>query len=144
MIRLIFINSNSKKLEKPKFSFLAIANHKSNVDGLALYCSYYRTKPVINMTFLAKQEVKKSKIIDSLLSMIDSVFVDRESARSGMNAIRAIKELLLNNRAVCVFSEGTRIKNPDSFGEFKPGSISAAVDSQKNILPVAIINSHKV
>lgn len=144
MVRFIFIKTNSKKVDKPRFPFLSVANHKSNVDGIAVYCSYYKTKPSIQMTFLAKEEVKKSKIINSLLSMIDAVFVNRESARSGMNAIRSIKELLLKNKSVCVFSEGTRVKDPTTFGDFKPGSISAAVDSQRNIWPIAIKGSHKI
>ena len=95
-------------------SFVIFSNHQSLFDPLFLMYGVNA-----NISFLAKDELSKIKLIRQIFEFNKSTFVDRNDVRSGLKAILELNDLA-KNRIIGAFPEGTRTK--DGFiGEFKDG-----------------------
>jgi len=66
-----------------------------------------------------------------------TIFVEREDARSGARAIRAIRRELKNGRTVTVFPEGTTVRG-DAVRPFQLGAFAAARGLDVEIVPVGV------
>lgn len=130
----------------PKGAVIIAPNHKSNVDPvLVLYALKKQTKEenIRNRipTFLAKIELSKKRTMRNLLSLIDTIYVDRENPRDAIKKLNEFSSFVKKN-STCgvIFPEGTRIKEAE-LGEFKAGAFKVAVSNYLPIVPVAISDS---
>lgn len=108
------------------------ANHQSLFDPLFLIKMINK-----NVSFVAKNELEKSKIMRDVFSLNKSVFIDRKDARDSLKKILELNSRLKNEDCILgIFPEGTRSKN-GLVGEFKPGSFKLGTGAQ---VPIAIVS----
>ena len=92
------------------------------------------------MKWMAKLELFKLPVVGWMLRMAGDIPVNRQSGRSGAQALLRAKEYLQQKCSVMIFPEGTR--SPDGrIGPFNDGAFHLAVREQVAILPIAVEGS---
>ena len=119
-----------------KDSFIMVANHGSLLDPPLLGHSLRR-----NISFMAKAELFKIPVIGFIINACGAYPVKRGIADK--NTIKIACEKLSNNNSIGIFLDGTRQKN-GRVNKPKQGAALLAYKNQKLLLPVAIVNSHKL
>lgn len=122
----------------PKENCLYVANHQSLFDIPVLLAGIKRP-----MGFIAKNEIKKVKIISDWMEMIHCVFIDRENIRESVKAINKGIDNLKQGYSMVIFPEGTRSKD-GKMGDFKKGSMKLALKSDVPVVPVVINGTYKL
>ncbi len=119
-----------------KDSFIMVSNHGSLLDppflGHALGC---------NISFMAKAELFKIPFLGFVIKACGAYPVKRGIADK--NTIKTACNKLSNNNCIGIFIDGTRQKN-GRVNKPKQGAALLAFKNQKLLLPVAIVNSHRL
>jgi 1-acyl-sn-glycerol-3-phosphate acyltransferase len=119
-------------------TYLITPNHQGMLDPLCLI--NLLKEPVI---VVSKKEAKKLPIVGKVITMIDGIFLDRESPRDALRMVKECNNHLLNKRNVIIFPEGTRSKNEEvNIGTYKSGAFKCAYKTGAKILPVVIDESY--
>lgn len=113
-------------------------NHQGNYDIPLMLTVLDRPHALV-----AKIETRKIPLVRTWMELFDCVFLDRESPRQAMAAMRQAAGLAQAGKSVIVFPEGTRSKGPE-MGEFKAGAFKIACKAGVPIVPVAIEGSYRV
>jgi 1-acyl-sn-glycerol-3-phosphate acyltransferase len=124
----------------PNVPLIYIVNHKSNLDAVAMIKIIQGHDRLSKFCFVAKNEIKQSKLVSSALSLIDTIFIDRNNPRSVYEAYDRQIQAVNDNRSVVIFVEGHRFFN-DEFGEFKSAAFKVAYQTYKPIVPIVIYGS---
>jgi len=124
------------KEKVPKYGpLIVVSNHVSYLDPPIVGAAVKR-----QLHFMAKQELFEKKWFGYILNQMGTFPVKR--GVPDKSAIRKSLNILNNDKALCMFPEGTRIKTGE-LGEAKPGVTLIALMSKSPILPVAIKHSDK-
>ena len=119
-----------------KDSFIIVSNHGSLLDPPFLGHALGR-----KVSFMAKQELFKIPLLSQIIKACGAYPVKRGLVDK--NSIVLASQKLLNNEIIGVFIDGTRQK--DGFvNKPKNGAALIASKTKKLLLPVAIINSHRL
>ena len=117
-------------------SFIVVSNHGSLLDppflGHALG---------VKVSFMAKEELFRIPFLSSVIKACGAYPVKRGIA--DRNSINVAANKLLNHEAIGIFIDGTRQKN-GIVNKPKKGAALIAFKTKKLLLPVAIINSHRL
>ena len=124
----------------PKVPALYIVNHKSYVDGLVIYKLLWENGDIPYFKFIAKGELKRTKVA-SFMSLIDAILINRENIRDTAKLFEEEIKPSIDKKSFVVFPEGTRVYDPEVFGEFHPGSFRIALDHYIPIVPIVIYGS---
>ncbi|KGF89272.1 MULTISPECIES: lysophospholipid acyltransferase family protein [Prochlorococcus] len=119
-----------------KDSFIMVSNHGSLLDPPLLGHALGR-----NISFMAKAELFKIPILGFIIKACGAYPVKRGIADK--NTIKTACKKLLNNNSIGIFIDGKRQKN-GRVNKPKQGAALLAFKNQKLLLPVAIVNSHKL
>ena len=119
-----------------KDSFIMVANHGSLLDPPLLGHALGR-----NISFMAKAELFKIPLLGTVIKACGAYPVKRGIADK--NTIKTACEKLSNDNCIGIFIDGTRQKN-GRVNKPKQGAALLAFKNQKLLLPVAIVNSHKL
>ena len=119
-----------------KDSFIMVSNHGSLLDPPLLGHALER-----NISFMAKAELFKIPILGFIIKACGAYPVKRGIADK--NTIKTACKKLLNNNSIGIFIDGKRQKN-GRVNKPKQGAALLAFKNQKLLLPVAIVNSHKL
>ena len=119
-----------------KDSFILVSNHGSLLDPPLLGHALGR-----NISFMAKAELFKVPLLGLVIRACGAYPVKRGMADK--NTIKIACKKLLNNNSIGIFIDGTRQKN-GRVNKPKQGAALLAFKNQKLLLPVAIVNSHKL
>ena len=119
-----------------KGSFIMVSNHGSLLDPPFLGHALGR-----NISFMAKAELFKIPFLGFVISACGAYPVKRGIADK--NTIKTACKKLLNNNCIGIFIDGTRQKN-GRVNKPKQGAALLAFKNQKLLLPVAIVNSHRL
>jgi len=119
-----------------KDSFIMVANHGSLLDPPLLGHALRR-----NISFMAKAELFKIPVLGFIINACGAYPVRRGIADK--NTIKTACEKLSNNNSIGIFIDGTRQKN-GRVNRPKQGAALLAFKNQKLLLPVAIVNSHRL
>ena len=117
-------------------SFIMVSNHGSLLDPPILGHAIGR-----NISFMAKSELFSIPLLGFVIKACGAYPVRRGIADK--NTIKIACEKLLDNNSIGIFIDGTRQKN-GRVNKPKQGAALLAFKNQKLLLPVAIINSHKL
>ncbi|MBO5093593.1 MAG: 1-acyl-sn-glycerol-3-phosphate acyltransferase [Lachnospiraceae bacterium] len=117
-------------------AFLYVANHKSYFDIPLTYLRFPRPTG-----YVAKIEMEKYLLLSDWMRNIHCLFLDRENVKEGMKMILKGIEEIKSGVSICIFPEGTRCSDPDSFLPFHEGSFRMAEKAKCPIIPVSITNS---
>lgn len=131
-----------------KFKIHGIENIPDN--GRLIICSNHINlldPPVLGVainrqiSFMAKKELFKNKLLSFIVSRLGAFPVNREG-----NDIRAIKnalKVLKNGNVLGIFPEGTRVKDFD-LDNAKAGVAMIAIKSKTPIIPILIKSNYKL
>ena len=119
-----------------KDSFIVVSNHGSLLDPPLLGHALGR-----NISFMAKAELFKVPFLGFIIKACGAYPVKRGIADK--NTIKTACKKLSNDNCIGIFIDGTRQKN-GRVNKPKQGAALLAFKNQKLLLPVAIVNSHRV
>ena len=119
-----------------KDSFIMVSNHGSLLDPPLLGHALGR-----NISFMAKAELFKIPCLGFVIRACGAYPVKRGIADK--NTIKTACNKLSNNNCIGIFIDGTRQKN-GRVNKPKQGAALLAFKNQKLLLPVAIVNSHRL
>ncbi|MBO8233040.1 1-acyl-sn-glycerol-3-phosphate acyltransferase [Prochlorococcus marinus XMU1419] len=119
-----------------KDSFIMVSNHGSLLDPPLLGHALGR-----NISFMAKAELFKIPFLGFIIKACGAYPVKRGIADK--NTIQIACKKLSNNNCIGIFIDGTRQKN-GQVNKPKQGAALLAFKNQKLLLPVAIVNSHRL
>ena len=119
-----------------KDSFIMVSNHGSLLDPPLLGHALGR-----NISFMAKAELFKIPFIGFIIKACGAYPVKRGIADK--NTIKTACKKLSNDNSIGIFIDGTRQKN-GRVNKPKQGAALLAFKNQKLLLPVAIVNSHRL
>ena len=119
-----------------KDSFIMVSNHGSLLDPPFLGHALGR-----NISFMAKAELFKIPFLGFVIKACGAYPVKRGIADK--NTIKTACNKLSNNNCIGIFIDGTRQKN-GRVNKPKQGAALLAFKNQKLLLPVAIVNSHRL
>jgi len=119
-----------------KNSFIMVSNHGSLLDPPFLGHALGR-----NISFMAKAELFKIPLLGFVIKACGAYPVKRGIVDK--NTIKTACKKLTNNNCIGIFIDGTRQKN-GRVNNPKQGAALLAIKNQKLLLPVAIVNSHRL
>ena len=119
-----------------KDSFIMVSNHASLLDPPLLGHALGR-----NISFMAKAELFKIPFLGFIIKACGAYPVKRGIADK--NTIKTACKKLSNDDSIGIFIDGTRQKN-GRVNKPKQGAALLAFKNQKLLLPVAIVNSHRL
>ena len=119
-----------------KDSFIMVSNHGSLLDPPLLGHALGR-----NISFMAKAELFKIPFLGFVIKACGAYPVKRGIVDK--NTIKTACKKLSNNNSIGIFIDGTRQKN-GRVNKPKQGAALLAFKNQKLLLPVAIVNSHRL
>ncbi len=119
-----------------KDSFIMVSNHGSLLDPPLLGHALGR-----NISFMAKAELFKIPFIGFIIKACGAYPVKR--GITDKNTIKTACRKLSDNNCIGIFIDGTRQTN-GRVNKPKQGAALLAFKNQKLLLPVAIVNSHRL
>nr|WP_321412273.1 lysophospholipid acyltransferase family protein [uncultured Carboxylicivirga sp.] len=119
-------------------SYVIVANHQSGYDIFLLYGWIG-----IDFRWIMKKELRKAPAIGYASYKVGHIFLDRSSPRAAMESINEAKQRLINGTSVVIFPEGTR-SGSNKMSSFKKGAFKIAFELDLPILPVTLVNTHKI
>ncbi len=119
-----------------KDSFIMVSNHGSLLDPPLLGHALGR-----NISFMAKAELFKIPLLGFVIKACGAYPVKRGIVDK--NTIKTACKKLSNENSIGIFIDGTRQKN-GRVNKPKQGAALLAFKNQKLLLPVAIVNSHRL
>jgi len=119
-----------------KNSFIMVSNHGSLLDTPFLGHALGR-----NISFMAKAELFKIPLLGFIIKACGAYPVKRGVVDK--NTIKTACKKLTNDNCIGIFIDGTRQKN-GRVNRPKQGAALLAFKNQKILLPVAIVNSHRL
>lgn len=122
----------------PNVPSLYVANHKSNIDPIALFKVLYENAKIPYFRFVAKHELSGKSYIAAALKLVDTIFIDRKNFHQTLTIFKDEINFKEDKRTIIIFPEGTRIYNPNEIACFHAGSFRIAYDSLVPIVPIAI------
>ena len=117
-------------------SFIMVSNHGSLLDPPLLGHALGR-----NISFMAKAELFRIPFLGFVIKACGAYPVKRGIADK--NTIKTACQKLSNNNCIGIFIDGTRQKD-GRVNKPKQGAALLSFKNQKLLLPVAIVNSHKL
>lgn len=118
---------------------LYVANHRSIFDILLTYVRVPRPTG-----YVSKVEILKIPLLNQWMKNLHCLFLDRADIKKGMQTILEGIEKMKSGISICIFPEGTRNKQPDSFLPFHEGSFKLAQKSGCPVVPISINNSSAI
>jgi len=119
-----------------KNSFIMVSNHGSLLDPPLLGHALRR-----NISFMAKAELFKIPLLGFIIKACGAYPVKRGIVDK--NTIKTACKKLSNDNCIGIFIDGTRQKN-GRVNKPKQGAALLAFKNQKLLLPVSIVNSHRL
>ena len=118
---------------------LYIGNHRSYFDIVMTYVRVPRPTG-----YIAKYGMLKVPLLSSWMKNLHCLFLDRKDIRQGMKTILTAVEKVKSGVSICIFPEGSRSTEPDTFLPFHGGSFKIAEKSGCPIIPMSINNADQV
>ncbi|MCC5958798.1 MAG: 1-acyl-sn-glycerol-3-phosphate acyltransferase [Rhodobacteraceae bacterium] len=119
---------------------LIIANHKSNLDVLALVSVIPDDRWV---TFGAKIELTKIPFFKGGFKGSGILVVDRKNGKTALQSLIDGYSRADPRVSLVLFPEGTRVDGP-ALGKFKAGSMRIAQELEKSIQPICIFGAYEL
>lgn len=122
---------------------MIVSNHQSIWDAVLIIALNHFKSLHAPVAFIAKSELKKHFFLKILISLINVVWIDRDSIRQLPNYLEQTVYYLKIPRTMVLFPEGNR-SHHHNLGTFKPFFLLAAQQSYAPLIPLAIANSYQV
>lgn len=123
--------------------FLLTSNHQGMFDILAIVANCDNPMGGVYKIELDNKG-KGIPLLKEIIRCTKSFAMDRSDVRQSLTVIQNVTEELKKGRNYLIFPEGTRSKNGNVMGEFHGGSFRCAVKAKAPILPIAVIDCHRI
>ena len=123
--------------------FLLVSNHQGMFDVLAIVANCDNPMGGVYKIELDNKG-RGIPLIKEIIRCTNSFPMDRNDVRQSLAVIQNVTEELKKGRNYLIFPEGTRSKNGNVMGEFHGGSFRCAVKAKAPILPIAVIDCHRI
>ena len=123
--------------------FLLVSNHQGMFDVLAIVANCDNPMGGVYKIELDNKG-KGIPLIKEIIRCTKSFAMDRSDVRQSLTVIQNVTEELKKGRNYLIFPEDTRSKNGNVMGEFHGGSFRCAVKAKAPILPIAVIDCHRI
>ena len=120
-----------KKNIPKKGRFILCCNHQSNTDVFRIMSRLKR-----RYKYLAKKELFNTKIKNWFFKTMGAYPIER--GKPDLQAIKKTINYLKDEKAVCIFPEGTRVTN-DEKSQLKGGVVMFALKTDSPIVPCCIL-----
>ena len=110
--------------------YFIVSNHLGYLDGIVLGSLF----PVI---FVTKRGVKQWPVIGQLLTLLGTIFVDREDKKDILRIVDSMCKMLRQEVNVLLFPEGTS-SNGEKLLPFQSGFFAAPVMARAAVVPVTL------
>lgn len=107
-----------------------VMNHGSGLDIPILFT-------VVEAHVISRHDLADWPLIGRSARRVGTLFVDRDSQRSGASVLKEVARSLAAGEAVAMFPEGTSHKG-DVVHELKPGAFNAARRAEAEIVPLGV------
>lgn len=134
----IFFKVNGLENLQKDTSYIFTANHGSFLDSPALVAAIPE-----QFKALGKKEILSYPIFGLVFRYI-GVTVDRNDPASRRNSLFEIRKKLEKGIHIVFFPEGSMNKTPELLGKFYDGAFWLAIETQTQIIPMAIKNSRNL
>lgn len=118
---------------------LYVANHRSFYDIILTYVRVPRPTG-----YVSKKEMLRYPLLSNWMRNLHCLFLDRKNIKEGLKTILAGVEKVKQGISICIFPEGTRCKEKDTFLPFHDGSFKIAEKGNVPVIPLTIVNSAAV
>lgn len=115
---------------------IVCSNHIHNLDPVIIGTTIPR-----KMSYMAKEELFRIKILGSIIRKLGMIPVNRDTA--DLSAIKNSLRILNSGKVLGIFPEGTR-KKKDVPSKVKPGLAMIAIKGKVPVIPVAIISNYRL
>lgn len=119
--------------------FVMYSNHQGLFDVMAVVADM-----PIPMSAVFKIELQDTPLIREIATCLKGLPMDRDDVRQSLEVIRAVTKEIQAGRNYLIYPEGTRSKNGNVMGDFHHGSFRCATTAKCPILPICVIDTHKV
>ena len=107
-----------------------VANHRSGMDIPVLFTT-------AEAHVISRHDLAKWPLIGRGASRVGTLFVDRESRRSGASVLKQVDKALERGEGVAMFPEGGAISGEET-KEFRSGAFNAARRAKAEIVPIGL------
>jgi 1-acyl-sn-glycerol-3-phosphate acyltransferase len=122
----------------PENTFVYVANHASYLDSPAFVIAIPG-----NFRPLGKIEMKKIPVFGLLYPYV-VVTIDRSSISSKRKSMAQLKEKLNSGFSIFLFPEGKMNQTEETLLPFQDGAFRVAIETQKPIVPMLILNARRL
>jgi 1-acyl-sn-glycerol-3-phosphate acyltransferase len=112
-----------------------VANHRSGID-IPILLSVVEAHPI------SRHDLASWPLLGRCAKRVGTLFVDRDSRRSGASVLKEVARTLAASEGVLMFPEGTSYPD-DEVREFRPGAMNAARRAGAQIVPLGIAYGHE-
>lgn len=127
-----------ENLLPPHSRCVFVANHASYLDGLVLAAAL-----PLNLSFIAKDELRQNFISRIFLKRLDAEFVERFDMIKGINDARRLAARAGTGQSLFFFAEGTFMRMPGLL-PFRLGAFETAVAAGLPLVPIAIRGTRSI
>lgn len=123
-------------LEKlPQGGFIAVANHVSEVDPLAVAHAVYRSGHTCH--FMTKDSLFRIPVLGKVFSGLKQIPVSRDSRTDARRSLDAAKDVLAAEGAILIYPEGTLTRDPEGWPmRAKTGAARLALSTGAPLIPI--------
>lgn len=107
-----------------------VANHRSGLDIPILFST-------AETHVISRHDLATWPLIGSGARLIGTLFVDRESRKSGASVLKEVDKSLQRGEGVAMFPEGTAHKG-DEVRNFRQGAFNSALRADAEVVPIGI------
>ena len=127
-----------ENLPAPGSACVVVANHASYLDGYALVAAMPRP-----ISFVAKSEFQRTRLIGPFLRRIGCTFVERFDRQQGIADARRLVHAARAGQWLAFFPEGTFTRAPGLL-PFHLGAFMAAAETRLPIIPITLRGTRSV
>lgn len=129
------VNVTGEENLEPGRSYVFASNHRSYLDTAALF-KY--AGPRVGL--VAKAELLKVPVLGQGMGFVNIIAIDRSNAERSRQSMEKARQVMEDGYSFGVFVEGTRAM-PGELLPFKKGAFHLALQTEADIIPVAIKNT---
>ncbi len=111
---------------------ILVVNHQSYLDSLILTAAL-----PVQISYVAKVELTKSRPLAFFLDKLDVVFVERFDSKKALEDAQHLSQLVAQGKTLCVFAEGT-LKRIPGLLPFHMGAFQMAAVNSVEVVPMII------
>lgn len=115
-----------------KGKMILVCNHQSNLDAVLIAMKLVKRR----FYYMAKSELFKNKFTGSFFRSMGMYPINRQ--QNDIQAVKKTLSLLKKEKAICIFPEGTRVKNSE-MTDAKNGVALFALKTKSPIVPSCFI-----